>query len=154
MAIRAVGSPVFAPAAANADLRERLLLVVLFVTMLASSIAFIEPSPHDFLMGALALACVIAGVRFERRLLALFVLLLVWNAGGFLSLLNVPTGDKAVQYAATSLYLSLAAVIFACLLAEHTMPRLVTLRTAYVLTAVLTAIARHLRLFQRLSARA
>ena len=140
MAIRAVGSPVFAPAAANADLRERLLLVVLYVAMLASSIAVIEPSPHDFLMGALALACVIAGVRFERRLLALFVLLLAWNAGGFLSLLNVPTGDKAVQYAATSLYLSLAAVIFGCLLAERTMPRLVTLRTAYVLTAVLTAI--------------
>ena len=69
-----------------------------------------------------------------------FVLLLAWNAGGFLSLINVPAGDKAVQYAATSLYLSLAAVIFGCLLAEHTMPRLVTLRTAYVLTAVLTAI--------------
>jgi len=96
MAIRAAGSPAFVPAA-NADLRERLLLVVLYVTMLASSIAVIEPSPHDFLMGVLALACVIAGVHFERRLLALFVLLLAWNAGGFLSLLNVPTGDKAVR---------------------------------------------------------
>ena len=69
---------------------ERLLLVVLYITVLASSVAFIEPSPHDGLMGVLALACLVAGVRFERHIALLFLLLLVWNVAGLLSLLNVP----------------------------------------------------------------
>ena len=41
---------------------------MLFVTVLASSVAFIEPSPHDALMGVLAVAALIAGVRFQRML--------------------------------------------------------------------------------------
>ena len=49
-------------------LAERILLLTLFVTVLASSVAFIEPSPHDGLMGVLALACLTAGVRFPRML--------------------------------------------------------------------------------------
>ncbi len=53
-----------APAAAT--FRERILLVTLFITVLASSVAFIEPSPHDLLMGVLLIACLIAGVQFER----------------------------------------------------------------------------------------
>ena len=132
--------PAFAPLpAVTTGVRERLLLIVLYITVLASSVAVIEPSPHDFLMGLLALACLIAGVRFERQAVLLFLLLLMWNAGGLLSLLNVPEQAKTVQYAGTSLYLSLAAVLFACLFAERTMPRLAAMRAAYVLTAVVVA---------------
>ena len=69
---------------AGAALHERILLLVLFVTMLASSVAFIEPSPHDVLMGALALTCVVAGVRFPAHLLLvpLILLLVIWNFAG------------------------------------------------------------------------
>ena len=127
-----------APAAA---LRERLLLMVLYITVLASSVAFIEPSPHDGLMGVLALACLIAGVRFERHIALLFLLLLIWNVGGLLSLLNVPGQEQTVQYAGTSIYLAVAAVLFASLFAHNTMPRIVTVRAAYVLTATVIALA-------------
>jgi len=75
------------PAAPAAALRERLLLVVLYITVLASSVAFIEPSPHDAMMGVLALACLIAGLRFERHVALLFLLLLIWNVAGLLSLI-------------------------------------------------------------------
>jgi hypothetical protein len=122
-------------------LRERILLMVLFASALLSSIAFIEPSPHDALMPVLAVACIIAGVRFDRRVTLLFLLLLLFNAGGLMSLLNVPGKEKTLQYAATSIYLALAAVMYACLFAEHTMQRLVVLRAGYVLTAVLVALA-------------
>ena len=129
------------PYAAAASFKERLLLLVLYVTVLASSVAVIEPSPHDGLMVVLALACVIAGVHFERRLALLFIFLLIFNIGGLMSLLNVAGEEKAVQYAATSVYLAIAALVFACLFAEHTMSRLVTMRAAYVLTAVIVALA-------------
>ena len=122
-------------------LRERILLTVLFVTVLMSSVAFIEPSPHDALMGLLAVACLVAGVRFERILALPLLLLLVWNVAGIMSLVNVVGEEKTVQYAATSVYLAVAALLFSCLFAQNTMARLATLRAAYVLTAVVVALA-------------
>ena len=145
----APAGPRFAAASAT-SFRERILLIVLFVTVLMSSIAFIEPSPHDALMGLLLMACLIAGVRFDRLLAVPFLLLLVWNVAGMLSLMNVPTEEKAIQYAGTSVYLAVAALTFACLFAHNTMPRLATMRVAYVLTATvisLAGIAGYLSLF-------
>jgi len=120
---------------------ERLLLVVLYVAVLASSVAVIEPSPHDGLMGVLAVACVIAGVRFHRKLTLLFILLLIWNVSGLMSLLNVVGEEKTTTFAITSLYLAVAALIWACLFAENTMMRLAVLRNAYILTATIGALA-------------
>ncbi len=121
--------------------RERILLMVLFVTVLTSSVAFIEPSPHDALMGLLAGTCLVAGVRFERRTALLIMLLLTWNVAGLISLLNVASDGKAIQYSATSFYLAVAAIIFACLFAQNTMPRLASMRTAYIASATITALA-------------
>lgn len=120
--------------------RERLLQIILYITILASSLAFIEPSPHDFLMGALAICCVLAGVRLERQAVLLLLLLLGWNIGGLLALLNVPGDVKNIQYAGTSVYLALAAIIFAGIFAQNTMARLERLKSAYVLTALATAL--------------
>jgi len=138
-----------APAAAM-PLRERLLLIVIYIVVLTSSVAFVEPSPHDALMFVLAAACLVARVHFDRRLIVLLLLLLMWNFGGLLSLLNVLDQDKTVQFAATSLYLAVAALMWACIFSENTMPRLAAMRSAYVLTAVLVAaagIAGYLNLF-------
>lgn len=120
--------------------RERLLLVTLFVTVFASSIAFIEPSPHDGLMGVLAVVALVAGVRFHRIFIVPFTFLLVWNAFGLMSLLNVPGQEKTIQYAATSIYLAVAALLFAMIFANNTMPRMATMAKAYVLTATFAAI--------------
>ena len=133
-------------------LRERILLMVLYLTVLMSSVAFVEPSPHDALMGLLAVACLVAGVRFDRHIVLLFLLLLVWNVGGLLSLLNVPGEQQTIQFAATSLYLAIAAMLFAGLFAHNTMPRIRTVRAAYVLTATavsLAGIAGYFSLFPR-----
>lgn len=138
------------PRAPAAALSERLLLMVLYITVLASSIAFIEPSPHDGLMGVLALACFAAGVRFDRHLALLFLLLLILNVAGLMSLLNVPGQEQTVQYAGTSIYLAAAAMVFASLFAHNTMSRIIAVRTAYVLTATvisIAAIAGYLNLF-------
>lgn len=129
------------PAAAVISLRERILLVVLFITVLASSIAFIEPSPHDALMGVLAVAAVIAGVRLHRTLVLLVFCLVIWNVSGLISLINALDIPKTIQYAATSIYLAIAAILFACLFAENTMPRITVMRTAYVITAACVALA-------------
>jgi len=134
-------SAAYAPLAAAVSLRERILLVTLFVTVLASSVAFIEPSPHDALMGVLAVAALIAGVRFHRTLAMLVLCLVIWNVSGLISLINVLDVEKTVQYAATSVYLAIAAILFACLFADNTLQRLNTMRIAYVITAVCVSLA-------------
>lgn len=131
----------FQTAATKTSLRERILLVVLFITVLASSVAFIEPSPHDGLMGVLAIAGLIAGMRFNRTLAMLLLCLVIWNVSGLISLINVLDIEKTVQYAATSVYLAIAAVLFACLFSDNTLQRLTVMRVAYVLTAAAVAAA-------------
>jgi hypothetical protein len=121
--------------------RERMLRFVLFVTVLASSVALIEPSPHDALMGVLALACLIAGVRFDRMLALPLVLLIIMNIGGLLAYSNAVGWDGTLQFVATSIYLALATLVFASLFADSDPRRLELMRTAYVLTAVLSALA-------------
>jgi hypothetical protein len=124
--------------AAAVALRERILLLVLFITVLASSVAFIEPSPHDVLMGALAVAAFAAGIRLERPLLAPLLLLLIWNIAGMFALMHVPGQEKTIQYTATSVYLAFSGLLFACLFAENSMTRLAAMRVAYITTAVIT----------------
>jgi hypothetical protein len=135
-------SPITLVAAPRAEpvatpFRERVLLVVLYITVFASSIGFIEPSPHDGLMGVLAVAGLIAGIRFHRILLVPFALLLVWNFAGMMALFQVAGQDKTIQYTATSIYLAIAAMLFAMLFAQNTMQRLSVMQKAYVLTAVI-----------------
>ena len=143
----AITTAAYAPLAANytqsaatTTLRERILIAVLFLAVLSSSVAFIEPSPHDVLMGVLAVAGLAAGIRFHRALVLPFLLLLVWNVSGMLALMHVPEQEKTIQYTATSVYLAIAALLFAMIFAQNTMARLATMRSAYVLTAAIIAI--------------
>ena len=126
-----------APVAAVVPMRERVLLVVLFIAVLASSIAFIEPSPHDALMAVLGVACLVAGVRLNRSLSVLVFWLVIFNVAGLLSLIVALDIPKTIQYSATSVYLAIAAILFACLFSENTMARLATMRIAYVITAAI-----------------
>ena len=129
---------------------ERILLAALFIAMAASSVAVIEPSPHDGLMVLVAIIGAIAGLRFERQTLLLLMLLLVWNAAGMIALTRIASDSKAVQYAATTFYMSAAAVLFAALVTSDTMKRLAALRAGYIASAVvagLAGIAGHFHLF-------
>ena len=147
---KAAGLLPVVPQAAAVPLAERILRIVLYVTVLASSIAFIEPSPHDALMGVLAITCLAAGVHFQRALAVPLALLLVWNFAGMMALMPVVGQEKTLQYTGTSIYLAIAALLFACIFSQNTMPRLAAMRAAYVLTATvitLAAIAGYFSLF-------
>jgi hypothetical protein len=135
-----LAQPIVAPALA-VPFKERLLLAVLYLTVLASSVAFIEPSPHDGLIFVLATAALVAGVRFDRVLALPLILFLIWDFAALMSLINVIGEEKATQSAFTTVYLTVAAVLWACLFSQNPLPRLVTLRAAYIATAVLTTLA-------------
>lgn len=127
--------------AAGAALAQRLLNVTLFVTMALSSIAFIEPSPHDGMMLVLLPACVAARVRFDRKILPLLIVLIVWLLGGLLCLTQVPDQRVTIQYDGTSIYLGIAAILFACLFCDGDAVRLKILRRSYLLAALIATAA-------------
>ncbi|MGD0023890.1 MAG: O-antigen ligase family protein, partial [Xanthobacteraceae bacterium] len=134
----------------SAAVAQRLLNFVLFVTVLTSSIAFVEPSPHDALMFVLLAMCIGARVHFDRKLVPLLLLLTIWLVGGCLSLIQVGDQKDAIQYAATSVYLGIAGVMFACLFCEGSLARLVIVRRAYILAALIATAAGYVGFFHLL----
>jgi hypothetical protein len=143
-------------AAATADpgrvsvLAQRLLNLVLFVAALTSSIAFIEPSPHDALMAVLLVMCVGARVHFDRKLIPLLLLVAVWLVGGLSSLMQVGDQPKDIQYAGTSIYLGIAAIMFAGLFCDGNLIRLAMLRRGYTLAALIATTAGYIGFFHLL----
>lgn len=131
-----------------APFRERVLTFILFITVLLSSVAVIEPSPHDFMMPVLAIAGLVAGIRFHRTLALPLLLLLAWNIAGLMSVMQVPEQEKTIRYGATSVYLAVAALLFAMIFADNTMARMATMRKAYVFTAAVASIAGAIGYFQ------
>jgi uncharacterized membrane protein len=128
-------------------LAQRLLNVTLFITILLSSIAFIEPSPHDAMMFVLLTMCIGARVSFDRKLIPLLILTIVWLLGGLLSLIQVGDQENTIQYAGTSVYLGLAALMFACLFCEGNLTRLSIVRRAYILAALIATAAGYFGFF-------
>jgi hypothetical protein len=158
-----MASPALAPAfepypVSSAALAERLLNFVLFITIVTSSIVLIEPSPHDGLMFVLLVACVAARVPFDRKLTPLLLLMTLWLVGGGLSVIQVAdtqeahpiTGQNPIVYFGTSVYLSLATIMFACLFSGGSMTRLLTLRRAYLIAAVIATAAGYVAYFHLL----
>jgi hypothetical protein len=131
----------------NSALAQRLLNLVLFITALTSSIAFIEPAPHDALMIVLLVACIASRANFDRKLFPLLFLIAVWLIGGFFSLVQVGDNTKDIQYAGTSVYLGIAAIMFACLFSDGNMQRLSILRRGYILAALIATAAGYIGFF-------
>jgi hypothetical protein len=134
----------------SAALAEKLLNFVLFITVLLSPLAIIEPSPHDAMMFVLLVTCVMARVRFDRRFVPLLFLIVLWLVGGAMSVIQIDDDQKAVQYFGTSVYLGLAAVLFACLFSDGNLVRLLILRRAYVLTALIVTVGGYIGFFHLL----
>jgi hypothetical protein len=126
---------------AGSALGQRLLNVTLFITLALSSIAFIEPSPHDGLMLVLLLVCVAARVPFDRKLVPLLILTLVWLLGGLVCLTQVGDQANAIQYDGTSIYLGIAGILFACLFCNGDAVRLKIMRRGYLLAALIATAA-------------
>jgi uncharacterized membrane protein len=149
--LSAAGAATVASAAKPFDgqtaLAQRLLNITLFVTILLSSIAFIEPSPHDAMMFVLLAMCVAARVSFDRKLLPLLILTIVWLLGGLFSLIQVGDQENTIQYAGTSIYLGLASLMYACLFCEGNLTRLSIVRRAYILAALIATAAGYLGFF-------
>ena len=120
-----------------------LLHGALFLAILVSPLVFIEPSPYEAACALLALTCVAAGVKLDRKLLPLVALLLIFNVGGLVTL-TLPRDDgstrEATIYVVVSFYLAMTTVVYACLFSEDNLRRLLILRRAYLISALIASL--------------
>jgi hypothetical protein len=139
-------------------LADNFLHFVLYICILSSFFVFVQPAPYEYIAVVLGGAAILARVRFNRALLPVLILLLARDAFGALSLLQLTDNgwmrtagspevlledygwDDSARFLATSFYLGLTGVLFACIFAQDTMRRLATLRSAYVMAAVVATI--------------
>ena len=138
------------PAPGTTALADRLLNFILFVTVLLSSVVFIEPSPHDGMMMVLLVMCFAARLPFDRKLVPLLLILFAWLIGGWFALLEPVDQEQKFLYDWTSFYLALATLTFACLFSAGNMIRLAILRRAYIIAAVLATVAGYIGFFHLL----
>jgi len=125
-------------AAHDAPAAITLLHFALFLAILVSPLVFIEPSPYEAACGFLALTCVMARVPLDRKLLPLAFLLVVFSVGGIITLMlpQIPTEDGNPNiYMAISFYMSMTAVLFACIFSQDSLRRLIIMRRAYFIAA-------------------
>jgi hypothetical protein len=118
----------------------RVIDPLLFLTVLVSPFVFIEPSPYEAMWAVLAAACLFSGMKLERKIIPLIVLLLLWNLNGLIALLPVTYDHKAVMFMATSFYLAINAVMFAFLVAENPLRRVDIIQTSYVIAALIASL--------------
>jgi len=120
---------------------NRSVNAMLFLTLLVSPLVFIEPSPYEAAFALLALFAVVAGFSIDRTVLPLVFLLLLWNLGGLAALTMALHDSDAIIFMATSFFMAVTAVLFACLLLEDTERRVTIIRRAYIAAAIVCSLA-------------
>ncbi len=119
---------------------NRLTGPLLWLTVASGGFVFIEPSPYEFCFLLLVWAVVVERLRVPPLLsVPIILLVILFNAGGILSVLQAAHDFDAVRYMLISIYLTVTTIVIAMIVAADPVRYLATLRSAYVLAAVVVA---------------
>ena len=97
-----------------------------------------EPAPYELMMVAQVAIWFLLGLRLSKRVIVLLAFLLVFNAGGFLSLLVMSDLGEGPMYLAVSTFLALTSVFYAAV-TEDDHRRLSLIFKAWVFAALITS---------------
>jgi O-antigen ligase len=99
---------------------RRLSDLAIWATVFSGGFVLWEPSPFELVCALVIPAFFLAGLPLRRSAGWLLVLVLVWSAGGFLSITQVSPDlvGKSITYIAISLFLGIVAVWFAAIVAD------------------------------------
>jgi O-Antigen ligase len=101
---------------------------------------FIEPAPFEIAFALVALVFVSTGLKISFVFLPMIALLVFYNIGGGLSLMQVLDETRAIWFVVISVYMALMAIIIACIFSEDTLRRLELMKSGYALAAVIASI--------------
>lgn len=125
-------------AAVDAKLLALMRAGAIGLGVLLSGFVIREPAPYELFMVGLIAVWALLGLRVSGTVGALLLLLLVFNFGGVLSILQMDPLYNAPMYIAVSFFLALTAVFFAAVLEAR--PELWRVMTAaWIASALVTA---------------
>ena len=113
---------------------------VLWTYLATSGFVAIEPSPFEFMFPIALLVFADGGMVFDRALAPLVATLLVWSSSGFLTLIPWVQEQESVSFILITLYICLATILFAAIVARAPLSRMATIRSGYVAAGVMSAI--------------
>lgn len=114
---------------------ERLRGALLWLTGFAGAVVFMEPSPYEVASLLTIVVFALTGLSLRPALMPLIVMLLLYNTGFSLSVIQVVDQPKVLTWVAVSWYLSATAVFFAAMLGTNTTERLSLLMRGTVAAA-------------------
>ncbi len=129
---------------------ERLRGALLWLTGFAGAIVFMEPSPYEVASLLTIFVFAATGLALRPAIMPLFVLLLLYNTGFSLAVLQISGESKPFTWVAVSWYLSLTAVFFAAMLSSNTAERLSLLMRGTTMAAAAAAVIAVLSYFRLL----
>jgi hypothetical protein len=108
--------------------------------MLAASFYVIrEPAPCDLIFLVAAGLLAFGGLDVRPAIAPLFLFLLTYNLGGYLSYIGIAGDDKARMFVITSAYMSVTAVVFASYVSRDPVARMKIFANGYVAGATVAA---------------
>src|SRR5436309_4827964 len=129
---------------------ERLRGALLWLTGFAGAIVFMEPSPYEVTSLLTIVVFVITGLTLRPALMPLLLLLLLYNTGFSLAVVQVSSDSKPVIWVLVSWYLSAGAIFFAAVLQTNTAERLSMLMRGTAMAAALSSVIAILAYFRLL----
>jgi hypothetical protein len=113
---------------------------VLWTWMALSGFVAVEPSPFELMFPVALLVFADGGMLFDRALAPLAATLLLWSSSGFLTLIPWVEEKESVNFILITLYICLATLLFAAIVARDALARMATIRSGYVAAGVMSAI--------------
>jgi hypothetical protein len=129
---------------------ERLRGSLLWLTGFAGAVVFMEPSPYEVASLLTIIVFALTGLALRPALMPLIVMLVLYNAGFSLAVIQVIDEPKAVTWVGVSWYLSTTAIFFAAMLGTNTVERLSLLMRGTVAAAAVSSIIAILSYFHLL----
>jgi hypothetical protein len=129
---------------------ERLRGAMLWFTGFAGAVVFMEPSPYEVASLLTIIVFVTTGLALRPALMPLIVMLLLYNTGFSLAVVQVLDQPKPVIWVAVSWFLSATAVFFAAMLLTNTAERLSLLMRGMVMAGTVASLVAILAYFRLL----
>lgn len=113
----------------------------LSVLIFLGAFVLIEPAPYDLALVGVIVVWAAFGLRLQRAFLPMTTLMLLYVAGGFLSLTQVPSAlGKPLLYVVVTGFLAASSIFIAAIVSEKPERRLRIIANAYIASAVVTSL--------------
>ncbi len=149
----AIGAAVPALASARRHVpARRIAETALSILVFLGGFVVFEPAPYELALVGLAVGWIIAGLRINRYILPLLILLLLYVVGGMIGLAFIEDFIDPILYLSTTALLATSAILFAAVIVADPERRLRVIINAYTAVGVTTAIIGILGYFELLPA--